>query len=86
MDRLDRSMHAHDYVLQYHLYVLALHRQLRRRLPDYDYDRHIGGACYAFVRGALPGSSNGMFFDLPPRGLIEAMDSWADGSPPGGRQ
>ncbi|MDX1560461.1 MAG: exodeoxyribonuclease V subunit beta, partial [Marinobacter sp.] len=32
------------YDLQYVLYLLALHRLLKARLPDYDYDRHIGGA------------------------------------------
>ena len=78
------AMHGHDYVLQYHLYVLALHRQLRARLPDYDYDRDFGGVSYAFLRGAVPGSDNGMFYDRPPRALVEAMDAWATGAQPEG--
>ncbi|MCK5944702.1 MAG: PD-(D/E)XK nuclease family protein, partial [Planctomycetes bacterium] len=71
------AMHHHDYVLQYHLYVLAWHRHLTARLPDYDYDRHFGGVCYAFLRGACPGETSGMFHDRPPRALIEALDGWA---------
>ena len=47
----------HRYELQYVLYVFALHRLLRVRLPDYDYERHIGGAVYLFLRGhAAPGA------------------------------
>ena len=45
----------HRYDLQYVFYILALHRQLRARLPDYDYDQHIGGALYWFVRGIESG-------------------------------
>jgi len=39
------------YELQYVLYLFALHRLLKVRLPDYDYDRHVGGAVYLFLRG-----------------------------------
>ncbi len=61
------------YDLQYALYLLALHRLLKSRLPDYDYDRHIGGAVYLFLRGnGAPGA--GVHGDRPGRELIEAMD------------
>ncbi|WP_445398933.1 exodeoxyribonuclease V subunit beta [Zobellella sp. An-6] len=60
----------HRYDLQYLLYLLALHRQLRLRLPDYDYDRHMGGALYLFVR--RPGA---VWFDRPPKALIEGLDA-----------
>ncbi len=49
---LDAAMQAHHYPLQALLYVLALHRYLRTRLPDYDYATHIGDARYLFVRAA----------------------------------
>jgi len=62
------------YDLQYALYLLALHRQLRARLPGYDYDRHIGGAVYVFLRGSRS-ASRGVHFERPPRALIEAMDA-----------
>lgn len=79
-DALAAAMHEHDYVLQYHLYVLALHRLLGTRLPDYDYDRHFGGVCYAFLRGAVADSANGMFCDRPERALVAAMDEWVAGA------
>ncbi|TWI58640.1 DNA helicase/exodeoxyribonuclease V beta subunit [Pseudomonas duriflava] len=68
------------YDLQYVLYLLALHRQLKARLPDYDYDRHMGGACYLFLRGARA-ASQGVFFDRPPRILIETLDHHFQGNP-----
>ena len=47
-------MIQHHYPLQAHLYLVALHRHLRWRLPDYDPDRHLGGYVYCFLRG-MPG-------------------------------
>lgn len=79
-DRLATVMSEHDYVLQYHLYVLALHRHLRARLPGYDPERDLGGVAYAFLRGAVPGSSCGMFHDRVPGTLVAAMDEWASGT------
>lgn len=64
---------GHRYELQYVLYLLALHRLLRLRLPDYDYDRHVGGAVYIFLRGAAA-PSRGVHLEKPPRALIEALD------------
>ncbi len=64
---------ASRYELQYVLYLLALHRLLAARLPDYDYDRHVGGAVYLFLRGSrAPGG--GVHFERPPRALIETLD------------
>ena len=64
---------AHRYELQYVLYLLALHRMLKLRLPDYDYDRHVGGALYLFLRGSQsPG--RGVHAERPSRALIEALD------------
>ncbi|MEH3088025.1 MAG: exodeoxyribonuclease V subunit beta, partial [Xylophilus ampelinus] len=64
---------AHRYELQYVIYLFALHRLLRARLPDYDYDRHVGGALCLFLRGSgAPG--RGMHLERPPRALIDALD------------
>ena len=61
------------YDLQYALYLLALHRQLQLRLPDYQYAQHMGGALYLFLRGqAAP--SQGLFLDRPPQALLDALD------------
>lgn len=79
-EALEFAMQGHDYQLQGILYVLALHRLLRWRLPDYDYNKHIGGACYLFLRGmhsSLPG--NGVHFFLPPQRLIEQLDALCAG-------
>jgi exodeoxyribonuclease V beta subunit len=73
------SMEHHDYILQYHLYVLAWHRHLQARVRSYDYDEHFGGVCYAFLRAAQPGRSDGMFHDRPQRALVEGLDRWAKG-------
>ena len=63
----------HRYDLQYVLYLLALHRQLKARLPGYDYDRHVGGALFIFLRG-LGARSRGVYFSRPPKVLIEQLD------------
>lgn len=70
------------YDLQYALYLLALHRQLQARLPDYDYDRHMGGAAYIFLRGSRA-AGRGVHFERPPRTLIEAMDALFRGADQG---
>jgi len=31
------------------------------------------------LRGAVPNETSGMFYARPPRQLVEAMDSWAEG-------
>lgn len=65
---------AHRYELQYLFYVLALHRLLKVRLPDYDYDRHVGGALYLFLRG-MSAPSGGVFAARPSREMIETLDA-----------
>jgi len=80
--RLVPVMAAHHYFLQYHLYVVALHRYLSARLPDYDYDRDFGGVYYLFLRGMspahLPGC--GVFHDRPSPELVEALSAALAGS------
>jgi exodeoxyribonuclease V beta subunit len=72
-DALQGAILAHRYDVQYTLYVLALHRLLKSRIADYDYEKHVGGALYWFLRGLdQPGA--GLFFDRPPKTLIESLD------------
>ena len=80
-ERLGVAMREHRYQLQYLIYLLALHRYLRTRLPDYDYERHIGGAFYLFLRGMNPaaGMSRGVWFDRPSKACIEALDKCMEG-------
>ena len=78
-DHLECEIFASHYVLQYHLYIVALHRFLRLRQPGYTYETHIGGAWYAFLRG-IDGSERGWFHDRPPRALIDALDALMGGA------
>ena len=61
------------YDLQYAIYTLALHRQLRARLPHYDYERHVGGVLYLYLRG-IDGAGHGVHHERLPLALVEAMD------------
>ena len=59
------AMDANNYHLQYYIYLVALYKYLQSRLPDFDYDRHIGGVFYLFVRGIRSGASQGIFYRKP---------------------
>ena len=73
---LQGAMLEHGYPLQYALYTLALHRHLRRRIEGYDYDRHMGGVYYLFLRGMGPesGPDRGVVAERPTASFIEALD------------
>ncbi|WP_456269895.1 exodeoxyribonuclease V subunit beta [Kushneria sp. AK178] len=68
------SVVSHRYDIQYVLYTLALHRHLRSRLPDYDYDHHLGGVLYLFLRGMTAEGGRGVLYRRPARALIETLD------------
>ena len=71
---LAQGLLAHRYDVQFSLYLLALHRLLKARLPGYDYETHMGGAVYLFARGIdQPGA--GVFAHRPAQEMIEAMDA-----------
>jgi len=74
-DRLGAVMARDYYVLQYHLYALALHAYLERRMPQYSYDEHFGGIFYVFLRGLQPDGNPdyGVFYDRPARGFMQKM-------------
>lgn len=75
------AMAEHHYFLQYHLYTVAVHRYLARRLPRYDYDRAFGGVFYLFIRGmARDRGAEAVYVDRPERALIEALSSLFDGA------
>ncbi|MCE9990484.1 exodeoxyribonuclease V subunit beta [Enterobacter asburiae] len=70
------AMQSHRYDLQYQLYTLALHRYLRHRIADYDYDTHFGGVIYLFLRGVdASDPQSGIFSTRPDVALIEKMDN-----------
>ncbi|MDX1586906.1 MAG: PD-(D/E)XK nuclease family protein, partial [Balneolaceae bacterium] len=73
---LAREMQDALYDLQYHLYVLAVHRHLKKTVGGYDYDNHFGGVFYLFLRGLNSEGREGIFYDCPPRETIEALDDY----------
>jgi len=74
-DAMDAAMMNAHYTLQYHLYVLALHRHLQVRQPGYDATKHMGGVAYLFLRGVTGEGSNGWFRDTPSSALLNALDA-----------
>ncbi|MFP5596850.1 exodeoxyribonuclease V subunit beta [Kluyvera sp. 142486] len=75
-DAMAKAMQSHRYDLQYQLYSLALHRYLRHRMADYDYERHFGGVIYLFLRGVDgEAGQQGIFATRPDPALITAMDA-----------
>ncbi|MDX8414394.1 MAG: exodeoxyribonuclease V subunit beta [Mariprofundales bacterium] len=74
--RLQQAVWDRRYDLQYLIYTLALHRYLKLRIADYDYDTHIGGVYYLFLRGMCSeqGCRYGIHADRPSRTLIERLD------------
>ena len=77
------AMRASAYPLQYLLYLVALHRHLGLRLPGYDYERHVGGVFYLFVRGMDPaaGTERGVWFDRPAASFVRGLDGLFRGDP-----
>ena len=74
-DRLSENMISGYYFLQYHLYCLALHLYLEKRLPGYGYESHFGGVFYVFLRGVNKdlGPEFGIYHDLPALATIEIL-------------
>ncbi|MDR2365265.1 MAG: PD-(D/E)XK nuclease family protein, partial [Zoogloeaceae bacterium] len=75
---LQKAMLAHAYTLQARFYLLALHRYLKFRLPDYDPARQLGGACCLFIRAMKPEwqahEAPGIVFMAPEWERLQAMD------------
>jgi len=69
-------MIEHRYDLQYQLYSLALHRFLRSRISNYQYQTHFGGVYYLFLRG-MP--DQGIFYHRPQQEFIEKLDQLFEG-------
>ncbi|MCL1058199.1 exodeoxyribonuclease V subunit beta [Shewanella gelidimarina] len=74
-NNMKQAIRSHRYDLQYIIYTLALHRYLGLRMTHYDYDQHIGGCFYLFLRGmSVSEPQSGVFYDKPPKELIEKLD------------
>ena len=79
-DKLVHAIAEHRYDLQYQLYTLALHRLLKQRLPDYDYDKHVGGVVYLFLRGMRLEHQTGVFQTRLTLEHVNALDALFSGN------
>ncbi|MGK0290341.1 MAG: exodeoxyribonuclease V beta subunit, partial [bacterium] len=71
-DLLESSI-VHDlYLIQYHIYSLALLQFLKLRGLSYD---QFGGAFYLYLRGVHPESKDqtGVYFDRPSKALMDTL-------------
>jgi exodeoxyribonuclease V beta subunit len=74
-DAMHDSMCRSAYILQYHLYTLALDRLLKVRLPGYSYEKHFGGSLYLYLRGISAGSAtSGIYCGRPEPDFIRRAD------------
>lgn len=81
-DRLGLIMEKEMYILQYHIYTIALHRYLASRLTEYTYKDNFGGIFYIFLRGVSKqrGPECGIFYDLPHHDLVAALNEEIGGA------
>ncbi len=77
VDKLKRAMLDRRYDLQLHIYSIALHRYLRQRIRNYDYQQHFGGAYYLFLRAMRrsSGADFGVYYEKPCQSDIEELDA-----------
>ncbi|MEL0629201.1 exodeoxyribonuclease V subunit beta [Psychromonas aquatilis] len=76
---MSEAIIEHRYDFQYQLYTLALHRLLRSRITDYNYDQHLGGVFYTFLRGMQGSADEGVYFTKPKFELIDKLDKLLSG-------
>jgi len=74
-EALVKAMKDELYMLQYHLYTVALDQHLRLRLPGYTYETHFGGIYYIFLRGVAPdrGTDLGIYRGRPSGEFINEL-------------
>jgi exodeoxyribonuclease V beta subunit len=72
-ERLLTAMKSEHYVLQYHIYCVALDQYLKLHLPGYNYKNNFGGVFYIFLRGIEINSKTGIYFSKPDAGVIENL-------------
>ncbi len=75
-DKLEREMREASYDLQYHIYTIALHRHLLKRMPGYSYKEHFGGVYYLFLRGMNKAGEEGIYFDRPDESVIHKLNEY----------
>ncbi|WP_418318174.1 exodeoxyribonuclease V subunit beta [Piscinibacter sakaiensis] len=80
-DALEAAMASHRYDVQAAIYLLALHRLLRRRLGSgYEPARQLGGAVYLFLRG-INGPTRGCHVVEPAIEWLDRLDALLSARP-----
>jgi exodeoxyribonuclease V beta subunit len=74
-ETMQDEINTRRYDLQYMLYSLALHRFLKTRLTDYNYQSHFGGVYYLYLRGMRVDNDTGIFFTLPDENFLEQLNA-----------
>ncbi len=68
-EKLKENISEQAYDLQFYIYLDALDRYLQLRLSNYDFEKHIGGIIYVYLRGiehrSPQDTSNGIYFERP---------------------
>jgi len=74
-EALTVAMKDEFYIIQYHIYTVALDQYLQLRLPGYHYETHFGGVYYIFLRGVDPerGTEFGIYRDRPSGEFIDEL-------------
>lgn len=69
------AMKDEFYIVQYHIYTVALDKYLQLRLPGYNYETHFGGVYYIFLRGVDPdrGADFGIYRERPSGEFINEL-------------
>ena len=81
---IQQNIESHYYDLQYCIYSLALHRQLKLSLADYQPEQHFGGVYYFYLRGmssANENQDNGIFYRPMMVEELEKLDDIFSGKP-----
>jgi len=72
---LQMAMAAHRYDIQGAIYMLALHRLLKKRLgPSYSPETHLGGAIFFFLRGIENPETHGCHCLEATTALMDGLD------------
>ncbi|PLX68546.1 MAG: exodeoxyribonuclease V subunit beta [Denitrovibrio sp.] len=69
-DRMHTEMLSSHYYMQLYIYTIALHIHLSNFIVDYDYDTHMGGGLYIFMRGVNHAGTEGIYFHKPKKEII----------------
>jgi exodeoxyribonuclease V beta subunit len=76
---MKQAMLRDGYFFQALIYSVALHRYLKQRITNYDYDTHFGGVAYLFLRGLdgstdSTGAQHGYYRWMPSKHTIIQLD------------